>query len=136
MRNIRAPLAVLCLVILSACASGLQQIPAVDQFANTFEGVCALWQKIREHYPQIKEAAILLHELGGIDEETWTAVAEVGRDAPKYDRWMQLLCDAQAGAANGHVIAAEKASVDWDRVGSVVLKAAVFAMELKARGAI
>lgn len=126
-------LAILAIVLsLSACAVAPPPtaVPpdAVSQFAGTFEGVCKVWETIRAKYPQLKESAILVREVGGIDDETWEAFVWIDANAQKLDRWLALICEARGGANNAHVIAREKGSVDWNAVGANVLKVAAFAL--------
>lgn len=122
---------VIFLVALSGCAGTVPQpnvTPGLSQFSGTFEGVCDVWSKIRLKYPQIRESAILLRDLGGVDDDTWASFVWIDQNAKKLDGWLSLICEARAGANNAHVIAAEKASVDWNQVGSAVLKVAAFAL--------
>lgn len=128
-----AVVALLCVVSLVSCTSTLRQgadlAPAIVQFSATFEGVCGVWGLIRERYPQIRESAILLRDLGGLDDDTWAAFGWIDQNAPRMDRWLGLVCEAEAGAQNAHVIAREKAGVDWNQVGSAILKVTTFALQ-------
>jgi hypothetical protein len=116
---------VVCLLValLIGCASTVP-VP----YSKTLEGVCQVWEKIRDKYPEIRQSAILLRELGGIDDGTWEAIVWVDEHAQELDGWLALVCAARSGEANAHVVARERSSVDWDQVGSAVLKTAAFAL--------
>lgn len=125
-------LAILVIVLtVSACTTtGTQPATGIglSQFSSTFESVCNVWSKIRLKYPDLRESAILLRDLGGVDDDTWESFVWIDQNAKKLDGWLLLICEAKAGANNAHVIAAEKASVDWNQVGAAVLKVAAFAL--------
>jgi hypothetical protein len=121
-------LAILVIVLTFSACTAPSPAPLLEQFSDTFEGVCNVWSKIRDKYPQLRESAILLREVGGIDDETWQSFVWIDQNAKKLDGWLALVCEARAGANNAHVIAAERASVDWNQVGASVLKVAAFAL--------
>jgi hypothetical protein len=132
----RISLLVLCFLILTmgiieGCASvkSPQSGDVIEKFAGTFEQVCEFWRRVKAVYPQAKAAAITARELGAIDDKTWAAFQRIDEDAPKLDRWLALICERNAGAANEAAIAREREGVDWNAVGENVLRVAVFAMQ-------
>jgi hypothetical protein len=120
MRTIRAPLAALCLVILSACASVPQQIP------ETMKRTCDLYQQVRPDV--IKARAYAAEHWDQIPEDAKPTLLKLDSYLPELDRAGAIVCAAS--------IVAQPSSIKWDDVLSTVVKAAALAAELKAQGAI
>lgn len=103
-----------------------------SQIPDTIHQACEAYEKGRPQVVELRNYAIANWD--SIPASTQSVLRELDFYLPELDAAGKALCVASELLRSGK--SASKAAVDWDRVLSTVLKAAVYAAEAKNAGII
>jgi hypothetical protein len=140
MRNeiLQLLLVVVVCVLAASCAGSLGKVVSIPvDMTETVQVACATYQQVRPQVIELRKYAA--GNWDKIPPDVQETLADLDKHLPDLDRSGALLCEinellalGRADEAAGRV---RRSGLDWDKVLSVVIRAAGAAAKLKAQGA-